>query len=473
MAELQVEAKYQTTLGKSAFTVMCALFPLWALIGPALLGYVIGHTISNPADKSVLDTVATCFALLSLILLGLLGTALAEDSSLYASKSGLAFPLYLLPKLGFRRNRNWSDLNSASLIEDGDKKSLLLSFTSGGNLAFDFARFSAKQAEELLLAIELWGLNCKRNAELISYQQNLQAIGKDDSAAPGYTTMWEEELSRRFSATTFVPLEPDKTLCGGRLKIVRQLAFGGLSAIYLAQNKGSELVVLKEAVLPGSGSVEAKLQAEKSLARESQLLSLLDHPNIAKVYDYFVEDGRHYLQLEYISGADLRQYVKQNGPPSVNDVLAWAVTIADILAYLHGQNPPVIHKDLTPDNLVLCNDGRIVLIDFGASNQFISKATNTIVGKQAYIPPEQLRGKTVMQSDIYALGGTLHYLLTGKEPKALSTSHPQKIDAAIPAEIDELVARATAFEVEDRFGSAAEFAAALRTIQSAMVPAHE
>jgi len=354
-------------------------------------------------------------------------------------------------------------LNSASLVSGDNGKQLTLGFTSGGFLAFNLANFDVKQAEELLLAVELWGINCKRSVELIDYQQNLQAIGKDDRSTPGYTQMWEEELGRRFSATTFVPLEPDQMLQEGRLKIIRQLASGGLSAIYLAQNKGSELVVLKEAVIPNNTDVQAQAQAERHLARESQLLSQLNHPNIAKVYDYFIEDGRHYIQLEYVNGADLRQYVKQNGVPPVAQVLQWGLVIADIVEYLHNQVPPIVHKDLTPDNLVLCHDGRIVLIDFGASNQFISKATNTIVGKQAYIPPEQLRGKTVMQSDIYAFGGTLFYLLTGKDPKALSVSHPQKLVPELPLEVDEIVARATAFEPEDRYQTANEMSVQIKT----------
>lgn len=461
MAELRVEAKYKTTAGRTAFSVMCALFPVWALVAPAVLGYVIGSTFMHPEGKVFAETVGTCLSLIAIILIGLLGTAISEDNRLLASKSGLAFPLYLLPQLKFRRNRNWSDLNSAALLDDGTKKKLTLNFTSGGFLVFDIAKFEPKQVEEFLLAVELWGNNCKRDVALIDYQQGLQAIGKDDSATPGYTQMWEEELSRRFSATTFIPLEPDHLLQDGRLKVLRQLAFGGLSAIYLAQNKGSELVVLKEAVIPGNSDVQAQAQAERHLARESQLLSQLDHPNIAKVYDYFIEDGRHYIQMEYISGADLRQYVKQNGSPGSQQVVEWGIVIANILEYLHSQSPPIIHKDLTPDNLVLCHDGRLVLIDFGASNQFISKATNTIVGKQSYIPPEQLRGKTVLQSDIYAAGGTLYYLLAGKDPKALSVSHPAKVVPQVIAELDQLVAHATAFEPEQRYQTAAELKQAL------------
>jgi len=93
----------------------------------------------------------------------------------------------------------------------------------------------------------------------------------------------------------------------------------------------------------------------------------------------------------------------------------------------------VIHRDFTPDNLVLQNDGKLVAIDFGAANEFIGNATGTFVGKHAYIAPEQFRGKASPQSDLYAMGGTLYYLLTGEDPLALSVSDPAEKVAVSPA----------------------------------------
>lgn len=155
--------------------------------------------------------------------------------------------------------------------------------------------------------------------------------------------------------------------------------------------------------------------------------------------------------LEYITGQNLRQFIAENGVVSPAMVVHWALEICSILQYLHEQNPPIMHRDLTPDNLIRTNEGQIVLIDFGAANQFLGAATGTIIGKQAYIPPEQLRGKTVLQSDIYALGCTINYLLTGKDPLPLSQSHPSQNMQNIPAELDEIVARCTCFEPEDRY----------------------
>src|SRR5262249_22800632 len=163
-------------------------------------------------------------------------------------------------------------------------------------------------------------------------------------------------------------------------------------------------------------------KAHELFNREAQLLSKLNHPQIVKVLDHFVENGRSYQLLEYLNGQDLRQHVRQNGVRREDEVLAWGIQMAEILKYLHEQDPPIVHRDVTPDNFVLRQDGSIVLIDFGAANEFVGNATGTLVGKQAFISPEQFRGKSVTASDIYALGGTLHFLLTGEDPEALSTS---------------------------------------------------
>jgi serine/threonine-protein kinase len=262
--------------------------------------------------------------------------------------------------------------------------------------------------------------------------------------------MWEEELARRFSSTAFVPLEPGSQLRSGKLIVVKQLAFGGLSAVYLVQENGCDLRVIKEATVPRSANEALRREAERHLARESELLAKLRHPHLAQVLDYFLEDGKHYLLLEYIGGQDLRQLVKQHGPQPVEKVLDWAMQMCEVLEFLHGADPPIIHRDFTPDNLVLKNDGSVVVIDFGASNEFIGTATGTLVGKQAYIAPEQFRGKATCKSDVYALGATLFFLLTGRDPIPLSQSRVRAILPAIPSKFDDLIAVLTELEPDKR-----------------------
>jgi tRNA A-37 threonylcarbamoyl transferase component Bud32 len=448
MADLELTVHCRTLSNRVGFSVMCALFPLWALIVPTCLGLVSAMIMQYPVSGVIAFTLL--FGLGIIPIASIFLTAFFEDDRLNLSKDGISFPLFMLGQLRLRRNRSWQELVDASISKTIDgKDKLVLRFSGGEVMPLNSKWFKKDEMEQLLLSLELWGGNCKRTPELMDYQRQLQ----NESTGAGnqsYTQMWEEELARRFNATAFVPLEPDHVLRGGELKVVKQIAFGGLSAIYLAQRNDTDMVVLKEAVVPASADVETRRKAEEMFNREAALLVRLDHANIAKVIDHFVDDARNYLMLEYINGQDLRQYVKQNGPQSETTVIEWGIAIAEILTYLHKQNPPIIHRDLTPDNLVLKNDGTLRLIDFGAANQFVGTATGTLVGKQAYIAPEQLRGKADLQSDIYSFGGTMFYLLTGKDPMPLMVGHPKEILADISEEMDALVAELTAFEKTQR-----------------------
>lgn len=467
MAELQLAVPYKTLPNRIAFTTMCVLFPVWSIIAPAALGFFISRAIMYPYAVAFGATIIGCLTLLSIILAGIGMTAIAEDNEIHVSKDGISFPLFLLPKLQYRRARAWSELIGCDIERSTDgsgreRNSLILTFESGAFLGLNLNCCKNADIEQLLLAIELWATRCKRSENLIDYQRSIQ--NREHGVAQiGYTQMWEEELARRFQATSFIPLEPDTVLQSSRLKIVRQLAFGGLSALYLAQENKRDLVVLKEAVIPPSADSATRAEAEKHLLREADMLSRVKHPNIARVLDHFVEDGRHYLMLEYINGQDLRQYVKQNGPVKQEVAVEWGIKILDILHTLHTQHPPILHRDLTPENLVLTKE-TIMLIDFGAANQFIGTATGTVVGKQAYIPPEQLRGKSVTESDIYSFGGTMYFLLTGEDPMPLSISHPASMNNQIDKELDQIVATCSAFESKERYSDATVVAGRLAEV---------
>jgi len=141
------------------------------------------------------------------------------------------------------------------------------------------------------------------------------------------------------------------------------------------------------------------------------------------------------------------------------------------LKYLHEQDPPIVHRDLTPDNLVIRDDGSLALIDFGAANEFIGNATGTFVGKQAFIAPEQFRGKAVVHSDIYSFGCTLYCLLTAKEPEALCTSNPRDVRADVSNQLSEIVVACTQIEPLDRYPSAAALIPVLRQLSASMARA--
>lgn len=195
----------------------------------------------------------------------------------------------------------------------------------------------------------------------------------------------------------------------------------------------------------------------------------LDHPGIVHVLDCFTEADRNYMLLAYVNGVDLKQLIKQNGPAKESDVLEWATQVANTLKYLHEREHPIIHRDLTPDNIVLRNDGQVVIVDFGAANEFIGNATGTFVGKHSFIAPEQLRGKATVQSDIYAFGCTLYYLLTGHEPEALSPSNPKDHSQTVSDELAELVESCTQLEASDRYHSVAQLLPVLRRLAAQSV----
>ena len=429
MAQLELAIPYKSKVCSVGMFCTVALMPAWAALIPFALGYFTSSILRESSKFSGLEALFFYTLFLAIPAIGIILSAVFEDNLIVVSKEGLSFPLRMLVNLGFRRERLWSEINYAALsnpLSENDSDRLLtLGFSSGGDVRMKLSKMKRTDIEQLLLALEVWGKNLKRPPELIEFQNDLQNTNLGIEKL-SYTQMWEEELGRRFSNTSFIPLKPNQKLMNDKLVIIRQLAFGGLSAIYLAQLNGSTLVVLKELVIPPNSGEAARAKAEEMFRREAKLLVKLKHPNIARVMDHFQENERNYLLLEYVRGQDLRQLVNQQGRQKEEDIARWALQIVDILKYLHSNDPPVIHRDLTPDNLVLNHKNDIVLIDFGAANEFVGTATGTFVGKQSYIAPEQLRGKATPKSDIYALGGTLYFLVTGRDPEALMASDPRE-----------------------------------------------
>ncbi len=417
--------------------------------------------------------------LVALLLFFTVQNVLSKKITIEISREGISFPYMFKPDLLFRTKRSWDDVGnilfSPMVLADqkgtyeyevekakGKSRQISIYFKSGGHATIHLDRI-AKEAEQLLF-VYLQPLYMDFSRVPITLKETddkrrfiPQKDGPPVEPAPkSITELWEQDMQDRFSATAFVPLKKGKLLRGGRIRILMQLACGGLSAVYLAETPDKGLHIIKEAVLPGTLDPGLKEKAKELFVREAIILQRLSHPRIARVLDYFVEDGRDYLVLEFVPGHSLRQIVRQNGPLSEADVLKHTRQVAEILVYLHEQSPPVLHRDITPDNLVLREDGKVFLIDFGAANDMLGTATGTLVGKQAYIAPEQFRGKAQKQSDIYALGGSMYFLLTGQDPEALASSRPRTINADLSPGIDDLVAACTSQELDKRISSAEE-----------------
>ncbi len=296
-----------------------------------------------------------------------------------------------------------------------------------------------------------------------------------------YTELWLQSLTTPPKRNRLTPLNDGQRLKSGKYIVERQLASGGQGVAYLATEvkaaEGAlaskvskpEHVVLKEFVLPVYTSRSVRKQALERFENEAKILEELDHPQIVKLIDFFLEDHRAYLVLEHIDGLSLRQLVQKNGSLPVEQIMNLSMQMCSVLAYLHSLSPAVVHRDFTPDNLILDSDGRLVLIDFNVAQQKQWTTTSTVVGKHAYLPVEQFRGKPTTQSDLYAMGATLYFLCTGKDPEPITCSHPRDVNDKIGTELDSVVAILTAAEPEDRYHAAADVRTALKLIENEVV----
>ncbi len=213
------------------------------------------------------------------------------------------------------------------------------------------------------------------------------------------------------------PLAPN-TLLQNRYKIVHLIGKGGMGEVYLAvdQRLGSAMALKRTTV------GDDPLLAE-AFEREAKTLANLRHSVLPKVSDHFLENDEQYLVMDHISGEDLSERLKESQKPfPLNWVMFWADQLLEALTYLHTNVPPIIHRDIKPQNLKLTDDNQIVLLDFGLSKHALGQTrvttSGSIVGYTPhYAPMEQIRGTgTDARSDIYSLSATLYQLLTGIVP---------------------------------------------------------
>lgn len=305
---------------------------------------------------------------------------------------------------------------------------------------------SYEDKEWVLKAIKAWAPSVNRDAAVL---QSLQP-----PADYSYTELWLQALSAPPQRERLKPLVAGVRLRQGKYVVRNSLGVGGQGQAYLATDAlTGQSLVLKEFILPVFVDISVRKSALEQFENEARILRQLNHPQIVKLLDYFVEDHRAYLVLEHIDGASLRKLVESQGPLPEAQVRVLAEQMSAILKYLHNLAPPVVHRDFTPDNLILNVDGTLKLIDFNVAQQQESTTSGTVVGKHAYLPPEQFRGMPTSQSDIYAMGATLFFLLTGNDPEPISVSHPRKTNSAISERMDKVVAKATAMNLRDRYAT--------------------
>ena len=259
---------------------------------------------------------------------------------------------------------------------------------------------------------------------------------------------------------------PPHSLLHQRYVIIGQAGKGGMGAVYHAidQQNPNRHFAIKEMSQGHLNEAELR-EAIKQFQREADMLHRLSHPNLPHIYDYFEENGRSYLVMDFINGKTLFQLLIQSGnrPLPVSQVLDYASQLCDVLTYLHQQQPPIIFRDLKPTNVMVTPDGHVYLIDFGIARFFTEgKAQDTLfLGSPGYAPPEQHgTAQTNSRSDLYSLGATLHFCLTGRDPYhakdrfAFPSVH--QLNPQVPLELDQLIKRMLARNEQDRPASAIE-----------------
>lgn len=204
----------------------------------------------------------------------------------------------------------------------------------------------------------------------------------------------------------------------GKYEILTEIGHGGMSVVYLAMDTHlNKQWAVKEIRKKGNGKNDEVVV--NSLLAEANLMKRLDHPALPRIVDIIDNGVTIFVVMDYIEGESLDKILAEYGSQPEELVIGWAKQLCDALSYLHSQKPPIIYRDMKPANVMLKPEGNIKIIDFGIAREYkeMSLADTTVLGTKGYAPPEQYSGQTDARSDIYALGMTMHHLLTGIDPR--------------------------------------------------------
>lgn len=253
----------------------------------------------------------------------------------------------------------------------------------------------------------------------------------------------ETDVTTTFSTSRFAP----DALLKHRYHLLSLIGKGGFGAVYKAQDTqfNNRLVAIKE-MSREHLTMEELHEATEAFKSEAQILAGLMHPNLPRIYDQFNEGGRWYLVMDFIDGETLSDYLKRTGARylSVSETLEIGLQLCGVLSYLHSRQPPVIFRDLKPENIMRTPEGQLFLIDFGIARHFkLGQAKDTTaLGSPGYAAPEQYgKAQTTASADIYSLGATLHFLLSGDDPalNPFRFASLQSCAKYVPPELDSLI----------------------------------
>ncbi|NLH49907.1 MAG: protein kinase [Myxococcales bacterium] len=287
-----------------------------------------------------------------------------------------------------------------------------------------------------------------------------------------------------------------KPLNIGPYKIIRPLAEGGMGQVFLAKCSfagGIERQCVVKTIRPTHAE---KPEYEKMFRREAKILAALNHQNIVQVFDFNVDGDLLYLVMEFIDGRDLQQLIysarQKDGKLPLRVVLRLAIEILRGLDYAHrrtdekGQSLGIIHRDLTPNNIMISREGEVKITDFGLAKAMFADSQSqvgTVKGKLHYLAPEQIESKSLdVRTDLFSMGILLYEMITGEKPfqadsisgllaKIVTGDYPPPSSRAdVPSAIEQTIKRALAKNPADRFTSAADMLAEIEQIQAELAP---
>ena len=253
-----------------------------------------------------------------------------------------------------------------------------------------------------------------------------------------------------------------------RYEIIKSIGEGGMANVYLANDTFLDRKVAVK-ILRGDLSTDEKFI--RRFQREAYAASALSHPNIVEMYDVGEDKGTYFIVMEYIEGRTLKQLLKKRGSLTAPEVVDIMLQLTDGIAHAHDMY--IIHRDLKPQNIMISDDGKIKITDFGiamALNSTQVTQTNSVMGSVHYLPPEQASGKgSTIKSDIYSMGIMLFELLTGKLPfkgenaveialKHMKDDIPsvRKINPNIPQSLENIILKSTAKNPKNRYDDVRE-----------------
>jgi serine/threonine protein kinase len=254
------------------------------------------------------------------------------------------------------------------------------------------------------------------------------------------------------------PLQPTQNLLYDRYQVLDKVGTGGFGAVYKARDthRNNRLVAIKAIELDTLSPSQA-IEATDTFNRELHLLSNLDHSHLPRVLEYFIDATHWYLVMDFINGEPLDVYLEQINEPCLplKEVIEIGRQLCDVLRYLHQLKPPIIFRDVKPGNIMRTPGGWLYLIDFGIARRFKpgQAKDTTPLGSPGFAAPEQYgKAQTTVRSDIYGLGATLYFLLTGYDPANTPFNLPPiaSLCPSLPEPLAELITSMLALDPKDR-----------------------